>query len=255
MKSPSTTLSSKTCGRRKHSALRHELRESDAPKKRGLAALIGARDDDQTFLVRLHLVADRPLVQAEHETDVVQILARESAGVDVARGWEGERSAEIEEPSVEVQTADIERQFGLQHAKEAFDVLDALGQGVRGEGDAPVPEFRYSPRSRFVAGSEIECVGVRTTTPKKAVSGGPLENGPERAYEPVSFNFEGPAQGVILPPEAFSQSCADEDAVFEIQTTQLFVDEREILIVELVRKHGEELGKAIRTESGRMPIG
>ena len=156
---------------------------------------------------------------------------------------------------MEVQTADVERQFGLQHAKEAFDVLDALGQGVRGEGDAPVPEFRYSPRARFVAGSEIECVGVWTTMPKDAFGGGPLKNGSERAYEPVSFNLEGPAQGVILPPEAFSQSHADENAVFEIQTIELHIDEREILVVELVRKRRKEVREPGRTKSGRMPIG
>ena len=104
---------------------------------------------------------------------------------------------------MQVETADVERQFGLQHAKEAFDVLDALGQGVRGEGDAPVSQFRNCPRARFVARSEIERVGV-WATPKKAVSGGPLENGPERAYEPVSFALEGPAQDVTLSPEALS---------------------------------------------------
>ena len=82
-------------------------------------------------------------------------------------------------------------------------MLDALGQGVRGEGDTSVPEFGYRPRARLIAGSESECVRVWTTTPKDALGGGPLENGPERPYEPVSFDLEGPAQDVTPSPQAF----------------------------------------------------
>ena len=138
---------------------------------------------------------------------------------------------------MQVEAADVERQFGLQHPKEAFDVLDALGQGVRGEGDAPIPEFGYSPRARFVAGSEIERVGVWTTTPKDAMGGGPLEKAPQRACEPISRDVEGTTQDIILSPEAFSQSRADKNATSKVQTIQLFIDKRKIFVIQLTRKH------------------
>ena len=43
----------------------------EAPEERRLAALIGARDNDQAFAVRFDVVTDRALVHAEREADVV----------------------------------------------------------------------------------------------------------------------------------------------------------------------------------------
>jgi hypothetical protein len=65
-------------GRGKHAALRHQLSEPQASEKGRLAALIGAGDDDQIFVVRLDVVADDSPVHVQGETDVIKISARQA---------------------------------------------------------------------------------------------------------------------------------------------------------------------------------
>ena len=166
------------------------MREADASQKRGLAALIGPRHDDQAFTVGRDLVADRALVHAEREADVVEILARERDSPRLHRG-ERERGAQREKSLVQVETADIERQFHLQHPKEAVDVLDAFGQRIGGDGDAAVSQLRHRACARFVAGGEIDCVGVGTTQSKKALRERPVMKPLQDAAEPFPSGSRG----------------------------------------------------------------
>ena len=210
--------SSSSGGRGEHAALRHQLREPEAPQERGFASLIGARDDDQALAVGSDVVADRALVRGEREADVIELPARKSGSAELACLRKDEGRPELEQPSVKVETADVERQFPLQHSEEALDVLRALGEGVGREAEAAIHQLRHGPSSGFITRSEVKSVGVRRL---------PVEDFLDGAYqagEPIS-RLERTAQDVALAFQSLAEPRAHENAVAELQALQLPVDE------------------------------
>jgi hypothetical protein len=53
-----------------HPALCHQLSEAEAPEEGGLAALVGAGDNNQAFAIARDVVANRAIVQAQREGNV-----------------------------------------------------------------------------------------------------------------------------------------------------------------------------------------
>src|SRR5271166_905861 len=138
------------CRRREHAALRHQLREPEASQKRRLSPLIGARDNDQGLAVSCDIVADRALVCTQREANVVELAAREPEGLRFARVGKAERRLQFEKLFMEIETADVERQLGLQHLKEA-SICSALL--ARASAASPRPRSLSSDMARAPASS------------------------------------------------------------------------------------------------------
>ncbi len=60
------------CCRDEHPALHHDLRQPKRSQKRRLAALIGARDDNEFLAVAVHVIANRRPPDAQCQARVVQ---------------------------------------------------------------------------------------------------------------------------------------------------------------------------------------
>src|SRR5271165_6272908 len=88
--------------------------------------------------------------------NVVELAAREPEGLRFARVGKAERRLQFEKLFMEIETANVERQLGLQHLKEASDMLGALGEGVGREPQATVPQLRHGSRAGLVPRSEIK---------------------------------------------------------------------------------------------------
>lgn len=109
--------------RHEHSALHHQLGKADAAEKCGLAALVRAGDDDHVLVVRIEVVADDPLPFGQRKADVIQ--AGECVPM-LRRGdrlRKADRLADLQEPPVQVEAAEIESQFGAQLREEAENVI------------------------------------------------------------------------------------------------------------------------------------
>ena len=63
---------------------------------------------------------------------------------------------------MEIETADVERQFGLQHLGRSCDMLGALGEGVSREGGAAVPQHGHRSGAGLVPRSQIERIAGGT---------------------------------------------------------------------------------------------
>ena len=57
---------------------------------------------------------------------------------------------------MQIETADVERQFRLQHPEEAADMPSALGESVDGEPQAAVPQFAHRLRAGLIPRSQIK---------------------------------------------------------------------------------------------------
>ena len=130
---------------------------------------------------------------------------------------------------MQIETADVERQFGLQHPEEAADMLGALGEGVGGEPQAAVPQFGH-----------CLCAGLVPRSQIKTVAGGTfLEDGSVGADQPIARVPERPPQDVVHALESLSQLRADQHGS-KLEPVQMSVDDREIVVVKLRRQSREE---------------
>ena len=68
-------------GRHEHAALQHQLRHPDAAQEGRLPALVRAGDHDQRSVIGVQLVAHDACLCAQRQTDVIQPVGGQRAGV------------------------------------------------------------------------------------------------------------------------------------------------------------------------------
>ena len=108
-----------------HPALKHELREADAPKESRLSAAVSSGDDYQRLVVRVDVVSDDGSPHRQSQADVAKVPAAEGY-VSLPSFRKGDRLADLVEPLFKVEAGQIEPELRPERLDEVQDVFGRL---------------------------------------------------------------------------------------------------------------------------------